>query len=113
VLRLVLGAVVLAAGLIAALGAVAPDAALTGDSPRSGTSVLGSLHCTEGDGGEWNSRPDVPAPTSGSAWRCRPLAAVTAAAPDPHAVVATAPIASSQARAPAAPAHLLHIPLLI
>jgi hypothetical protein len=114
VIRLALGALVLAAGLFAAIVPMRSALLLTGDTARPGTAAQGAENCTDSDsGGEWNAQRDVVAPAHESAWKWRSLHAAFAALPSPAIVIDTRTIAPSQPRAPAATPRLLHTPLLI
>jgi hypothetical protein len=114
VLRVALGAIVLAAGLFAA-AAQAPSAVLSADDASRPASAQAPQRCTDtdGDGGEWNPQRHAAASTSESAWRWRSLQAAFVTQASAGTNVSPAAAASSLPRAPAAPAHLLHTPLLI
>jgi hypothetical protein len=115
VLRVTLGAIVLAAGLLAA-AAQAPSVALSADDASGPASAAQAPHrCTDGDddGGEWNPQRHAAAPTSESAWKWRSLQAAFFTETSAGTIVSPAAAASSLPRALAAPAHLLHTPLLI
>jgi hypothetical protein len=114
VIRLALGALVLAAGLFAAIVPMRSAPLLTGDTARPATAAQDQEDCTDSDGrGEWNAQRDVAAPAHESAWKWRSLRAAFAALTSPRIVVTTRTRPPTQPRAPVPTPHLLHTPLLI
>jgi hypothetical protein len=112
--RLSLAAIVLAAALIAGVRPMASASLPPGDDERTALTPPAPQSCTDTErGGGWNPQRDAAASTTESAWRWRSLHAAFAAVPPPAGFVAIRTTDSPGPRAPAAPAHLLHTPLLI
>jgi hypothetical protein len=111
VFRIAVGAAILTAALFVMTAQSRSVPSLTGDLARRSAPAQASQDCTDADGA-WHSQPDLTASMLESASRARTLQAACCAT-ERGTVVPLATAAPLPPRAPAAPAHFQHIPLLI